>query len=75
MKYVAPPGLAILRTSSGYKDFTPDGTEDAPTTMALPFKPGVRVGDADNYTPKVFLDNSANFKLLTSFSIAVSNLA
>jgi hypothetical protein len=29
-EYVAPPGLGILRESSGYKDSAPDGAEDAP---------------------------------------------
>jgi hypothetical protein len=29
-EYVAPPGLGILRASSGYKDFAPDGAEDVP---------------------------------------------
>jgi len=31
----APPGLGILRASSGYKDSAPDGAEDAPQPTAM----------------------------------------
>jgi hypothetical protein len=37
-EYVAPPGLEILRKSSGYKEAAPDGAEDAPQLMSLTFK-------------------------------------